>query len=539
MISGGSGYDASTTVEIIGDGTGATATAYVVNGSIYTITVTNSGSGYTNATARIFGVGSGATASVILDGGLVRNLNTYVKYDRYTYFNNIQDWAANTNYTVNTVVVYNAEPYRVTTAHTSGSAFDGTKFVSLVVKVWYPLTSYAVNDVVVYQNTSYIVVTAFTSALTFDTSNLTAYSGLWLDNACDRVWAYYAPMSGMAGRDLAQVMTGIEYGANQVVGPDFNQAPGYDVTNYDYIAYDYATFNAENVEDIYGPQAEDTYIQSLFTDTGLGLRPQDINIVGGDFVDVYSSHAPEEFVPGQTFDSLDIRVITQPIQNGNPDIKIFTMNYTGSQTFTFDPTYTGVQFPVGGLEKFYIIDRTIGPIAENQDYTVNYQNKTITVNYTPVSGTFWYVLMIGSNGVNPQFDQDFYADGVQTDFDINNFVLSNVGQAYVKVNGAAVSNWSLVNKTLNGENIVTVRFTSAPAAGAFVQVHLYNVAFGTRAYSEWYEQTFTISNAVYPVGYNFTLTNPEIYNEPQGAYAIVRLNGSDLIPPQQIGRAHV
>jgi len=533
MVHGGTGYDGTTTVTIVGDGTGAEATAYIVNGTVYTITITNAGVGYTYANVLIHGVGTGASAIAIIGGGLVRNFNTYIKYDRYTYFNNVKDWAANTAYTVNTVVVYNAQPYRVTTAHTSGTTFDATKFVTLVVKVWYPLTEYSVNDIVIYQNISYVATVTFTSSLTFDTTNLTSYNGLWLDNACDRVWAYYSPLSGMAGRDLAQVMTGIKYDANQVIGPDFNQIPGYDVNNYDYIAYDYETFNAENVADTYGPQAEDTYIQSFFTDTGLGLRPQDINIVGGAFYDVYSSHAPEEFVPGQVLDTLDIRVVTQPITNGGPDIKIIAVNYTVSQTFSFDPNKTGVEYPIGGIEKFYIVDSTIGPLAENVNYTVNYQAKTITINYVPQSGAYLYIMMIGANGVNPLYDQDFYADGVQTDFDIPDFTTSTVGQAYVKVNGSAVTNWSLVNKLENGNTVLAVRFTVAPAANSFVQIHLFNVAVGTRAYSEWYEQSFSIPVASYPTGYNFNLANPEIYNEPISSYAIVRLNGSDLLPPQQ------
>ena len=76
----------------------------------------------------------------------------------------------------------------------------------------------------------------------------------------------------------------------------------------------------------------DTDITSEFIDTELGQRPEDIVINGGKFIDTYSSHAPEELVPGQVFDSLQMNVFTAKVFAGNtqPDFgniiayKIFT-----------------------------------------------------------------------------------------------------------------------------------------------------------------------------------------------------------------------
>jgi hypothetical protein len=62
---GGIGYTAAT-VQIIGDGTGATATANLVNGVVQSITITNYGSGYTTAVASIIGNGTGANIRAIL-----------------------------------------------------------------------------------------------------------------------------------------------------------------------------------------------------------------------------------------------------------------------------------------------------------------------------------------------------------------------------------------------------------------------------------------------------------------------------------------
>jgi hypothetical protein len=59
----------------------------------------------------------------------------------------------------------------------------------------------------------------------------------------------------------------------------------------------------------------DSNIYSTFLDTALGTRPEDINIVGGAYVDTYSSHAPEELVPGRVYDTVEMRVFTNNESN--------------------------------------------------------------------------------------------------------------------------------------------------------------------------------------------------------------------------------
>jgi hypothetical protein len=69
--------------------------------------------------------------------------------------------------------------------------------------------------------------------------------------------------------------------------------------------------------------AVDTLIRSSYTDLAIGTRPEDINVVGGAYVDTYSSHAPEEMVPGIVFDTLDMQVYTKI--NGNVDVIAYRM----------------------------------------------------------------------------------------------------------------------------------------------------------------------------------------------------------------------
>ena len=64
VTNAGYGYTTTPTVEIFGDGTGATAKANIVNGKIQSIDVLTPGYGYTSATIRITG-GSGQLGSAI------------------------------------------------------------------------------------------------------------------------------------------------------------------------------------------------------------------------------------------------------------------------------------------------------------------------------------------------------------------------------------------------------------------------------------------------------------------------------------------
>jgi hypothetical protein len=86
----------------------------------------------------------------------------------------------------------------------------------------------------------------------------------------------------------------------------------FDSGDYDNIDYD------EDGNPIVSENSIDTIIRSEYLDTALGTRAEDIDVDGGAYVDTYSSHAPEELVPGRTYDTLDMRVYTKI--NSNVDV---------------------------------------------------------------------------------------------------------------------------------------------------------------------------------------------------------------------------
>jgi len=102
-------------------------------------------------------------------------------------------------------------------------------------------------------------------------------------SGADRTMGYYVPNVNEPGLQLSLLIDGVDYPGVQVYGRDF----------------DYT-------------DPLDTIYASSFNDQYLGLRPTDINVEGGKFVDIYEGHAPEELVNGSEYDTLDLRVYTRP-----------------------------------------------------------------------------------------------------------------------------------------------------------------------------------------------------------------------------------
>jgi hypothetical protein len=145
---------------------------------------------------------------------------------------------------------------------------------------WEPNTAYTAGQILAYNGNAWNVDTDFTSGTTFISTSLSLVSIESFDNANDRTWAAYQPTAGMIGRDLARLFDGIKYAGPQVVGPVFP-----------------------------GDGAFDTITDGGALTTNFdGLRPGEMDIDGGAFVDTNNVYGPEELVPGRVFETVDIQV---------------------------------------------------------------------------------------------------------------------------------------------------------------------------------------------------------------------------------------
>ena len=287
----GLGYSTPPTVTIIsgsGGGSGATATAYIDGntGSITHITVDNSGSGYITTPSVLIN-GSCTVPAIgyaVLRNNQVRTFDTTLKFDRISYTSQVEEWTSNKTYLK---TVFDANGYVI-----SGN-----------------LVSYAQQDGNTYIRSLYIVANTFTTGNTFVSDNFTIYPAANIKTANDRIMGLYQPSSNQPARDLNQLVYGVEYPGVQVQGSIFTDSPLYGGT-FDLGAFDNVTYDSDG-NPLLSEDVIDTIIQSNYTDAALGTRAEDINVDGGAYVDRYSSHAPEEMIPGIVFDTLDMRVYTQ------------------------------------------------------------------------------------------------------------------------------------------------------------------------------------------------------------------------------------
>ena len=100
----------------------------------------------------------------------------------------------------------------------------------------------------------------------------------YFDNANDRITAYYQPTAEMVPKNLSRLIPGIGL-----------------------IATNYGSSGSGSVNTI--------LIGDTFSSMS-GIPASNITVTGGAFVNAIFSHAPEEFMPGQTFESLQIRVMS-------------------------------------------------------------------------------------------------------------------------------------------------------------------------------------------------------------------------------------
>ena len=357
MISGGSGYTVPPTVTVTGTATTTAIMVAIVNtsGSVIAVEIKDGGAGYTTTPTIGFtgGNGSGAEAVVLTTPGAVRSFKTVVKYDRCEYVTSVVDWESGEQYVTNQLVRYNNKVYKAIFA-------DGSTL----------------------------------SEATFDPDQHTLVPASELSGV-DRTMGYYDPTTNQTGLDLNLLIKGTDYPGVIVKGPTFNQNTGFDVGNFDINPLDNIDFGPEGLP-TYSPFILDVaYDGGEYADSYLGSRPADINVSGGAFIDTYSSHAPEELVPSSIFDTLNMRIFTRPgfdyDEDGHGSASAVTnWTYTGSAdttTFSFaglirDPFSVRVYNVTTGvtLQFEYVI-----PAVHDVDYTVDWDNQTITLTGTNIS----------------------------------------------------------------------------------------------------------------------------------------------------------
>ena len=228
----GSGYLTAPSVEIIGSGTGASARAYMSGGKLTGIEVTSIGANYLSApqiviTGMLSNGGTPAAAVAVLGNGTARSTTLGMKYNRVSKAphitqlskseqftgsgNNTQfvlKWPANLQRNKTTVYINDvlALTQEYTVANISDSSAGYTRKLGVIDFVTPPAASAEIR--------------------------VEYYLDISMLSAVDRVLLAYVPTSGMVANDIAQLMTGIDYGGVEVKGLDFEIANGWDTDQW-------------------------------------------------------------------------------------------------------------------------------------------------------------------------------------------------------------------------------------------------------------------------------------------------------------------
>lgn len=236
LYSSGEGYTQIPEVAIVtaaGDsGFGATAVAFIALGKITRIIVTNPGQGYTT-TPTVIITGGGSTtltparAYARLGGSPVRSNMIQMRFDRVS----AQREIGSSNFTDE----FTSDGSDVTHELTWVPVADKNEIELTLNGILQLIDAY---DIIYSEakfnpqkNTEYTKKYA-TLSLRFvptvgDIIRITYTKSLDLYTAVDRIQDYYEPGPGMPGKDLSQLMTGVEYSGLIVDGLPFNFSGGW------------------------------------------------------------------------------------------------------------------------------------------------------------------------------------------------------------------------------------------------------------------------------------------------------------------------
>lgn len=224
----GEDYIQPPTILIEGDGTGAEAQAYVSNGTIAAIRVINSGQGYTYAPKISIVGGNGssdkiAKAVAIIGLNPVRTFDLAVKFDRISKEGRLFQFEDSERFVAqgsNSVFELKYAPGR------NRDEISIRLNSQIIFKDQYDI-SYYIDDA--------SGLSLLRARLIFETPPnqgdiidiIYERNDEYLD-AVNRIQKYYFPSSGMTGKELPQLMTGIDYGGIEISGTTFEVTGGWD-----------------------------------------------------------------------------------------------------------------------------------------------------------------------------------------------------------------------------------------------------------------------------------------------------------------------
>ena len=410
IVNGGFGYTVAPEVVVTGPCVEEPVLQAVINsaGQVVAVNVIESGQGFSATCTITFvgGNGAGAQAVAVLGNNLVRSIKTTIKYDRCEYVSTIVDWEPNVSYDNGTQVRYFNRVWQANSGDSSpvsGPAFDPAQWILV---------------------------------------NANTLSG------ADRTMGYYTPSANEPGLSLPLLIDGIDYPGVQVTAPGFDQDTGYDVGNYDINPWDNIFLGPGNIP-TYDPAILDAIYASyyprppLFPEAVPPYPPTatDINVDGGAYVDTYSSHAPEELVPGAEFDTLDLRVYARPGSDWTGDGHGFPLQ---TITYLIEETPVVLSFANSLPVPYSLVvsNQTLGVTLDlDVDYTIDWVNQAVVIANKAAIGQEIQLDVYGLGGGNQLFQATYIGDEVGNSLTVD-VPYSEIQEFAIFVNGKPTTDYT-------------------------------------------------------------------------------------------------
>ena len=540
------------------DVTVATATAKISGGAVTTITLDTAGGGYTTTpTIIITGGGAGgitptdsAKAYANLNNDLVRDIEISIAFDRIDQNAVVYEWAKSTSFAYGQLIRYNNELYKSTNAFTSSTKFDeglgnlqklrgNESFLTASARtlgLYTPESGMAGNDLTqLMEGIDYggVMVTGllFKEDQGWDRSPW--YDTPWDNYGSSSVKTFYGDGSTVlytfdtapSSTDVYTVYfdgvrqtTEVFRGDGSTTELTLGTAPGNGVK------VELILFDDDKVLTPTDDRTLDTLLTGGLFNSAVGISPSDILQDGDGFITPETSYAPEEQVPGQIFDTLDIKVYTTP-ESGVPFVVDKSHRGDGS-TVTFDigqqpATQAGVMVSLDGVhQNSRASDSTV-------NYTVDTQAKTITFTSAPKQSSVVNIKSFAVSGQNYIVLDTFTGDGSTATFKTSSrdtYALdSSLSQLYVTVDGVPTTQFT----TTELNRTVSLTFNNAPASGKAIQIAGFNQDPSTRAFAQIISEDISYDTGTQ----TYTLDFPTGAIGPFAALTLVELNGVLLRGP--------
>jgi hypothetical protein len=326
-------------------GSGAAGEAYISNGKVTKVLITNPGSGYA-ATPIMTLLGGGPTDltparfGIRMSNGLVRTQTITMKFDRVSGYNEIDSAAAQDTFLADGFT----DAYRLTWTPTPEKAVtnitvDGIKLLSDAYSITVGTESFN-GYTKSYGTVKLVDVPAYTSTIVI---NYIKDVGLY--HAVDRIRDYYKPESGMPGNTATMLMAGLEYPGVTLDTLPLASSTGYDSTPYGSNNWD------DYVDELGLYSTVGSNLTSVFT---LNYVPQI-----GNTLTVYVNNVRIYGTSTVSTSSQHLQLVNGLIQ---PDgytktVDIYQLT-TGTTTFTIPTLITGGTGPYPTTTGFVVVENT-------------------------------------------------------------------------------------------------------------------------------------------------------------------------------------